>query len=87
MSFYTYNESHASEFDQETQSQLATLMQRFGTVQMKEIVESKEWCIRIETSVGEDESLRLTALGDTPYEAAVRLLRMVQHREDDQTAF
>lgn len=85
MSFFTYNESHASDFDQATQNQLAALIQRFGTVQLKEVVESKEWCIRIETIVGEDEPLRLAALGDTPYEAAVRLLRMVQLRDDDRS--
>lgn len=81
MSFFQYTEANRSQFDLVTQKQLAKLVQRFGVVEMREIVESKEWCIRVNAGI-DDEKLPLAALGDTAYDAAERLLRISQFRED-----
>ncbi len=81
MPFFKYSEENRSQFDLVTQKQLAKLVQRFGSVEMREIVESKEWCVRVTAGV-EGEELSLAALGDTAYDAAERLLRISQFRED-----
>lgn len=81
MSFFHYNEDNRSQFDLVTQKQLAKLVQRFGEVELREINESKEWCIRVYVGAT-GEKLPLAALGDTAYEAAERLLRISQFRDD-----
>ena len=83
MAFFQYNDESRSKFDLVTQKQLNKLAQKFGSVELREITTSKEWCVRIVTE-DDGESLPLAALGDTPYDAAERLLRISQFRDDAQ---
>lgn len=85
MPFFTYDDTNRSQFDLTTQKQINRLAQRFGRVELKEVTESSEWCIRV-TVNHKDEQFPLAALGDTPYDAALRLSRMVDPGTDESKA-
>ena len=80
MSFFVYDQTNRSQFDPPAQRQLDTLEQKFGKVEIREITTSKEWCVRIDIKLDDDDGYPLAALGDTPYEAASRLIRISQTR-------
>lgn len=76
MDFFPYDPS-SSKFDEPTRSLLALLGEKFGTVELREMSESAEWCIRITTVDQETkERLPLAALGETAFAAAGRLIRI-----------
>ena len=75
MDFFTYNDESKHQFDDFTQNLLAKLVEAYGSVELREIPESGEWCARIVVSEGGD-NLPLAALGETPFDAAKRLIRI-----------
>ena len=75
MDFFTYNENSKHQFDDFTQTLLAKLVDAYGKVELREIPESGEWCVRIVVTEGEDQ-LPLAALGETSFDAAKRLIRI-----------
>ena len=83
MAFFVYDDSTRSRFDLITQKQLNRVAAKFGKIELKELPESREWCIRVVIPDDDDEHLPLAALGDTAYEAAERMLRMVQSYGND----
>lgn len=83
MAFFVYDQQTRTKFDSATQKQLDRLAEKYQAVEIKEIVASSEWCVRIVVAAdgNADERLRLASLGDTAYTAAIRLSRMVQFEE------
>ena len=65
-------------FDAGTQAQLSKLASSCVSLEIREIKGSSEWCIRVTLIDKRDEELRLAALGDTVFEAAERMERMIQ---------
>lgn len=75
MSFFTYDEANRNDFDSDTQQRLDELVQHFGRVELKEVKESAEWCVRVVSESGMGK-LPLATLGSSLFEAAERLLRI-----------
>lgn len=72
-------------FDEPTHALLLQLADEFGTVDLREMAESAEWCVRIVTVEKETkERLPLAALGETPFAAAERLIRICGLRHPDK---
>lgn len=79
--FYPYTDQNRDQFNLATQKQLNLLLKRFGRVEIREIEKTKEWCVRI-VAGAEGERLPLAALGPSVYEAAERLTRISQFRDE-----
>ena len=75
MDFFTFNDATSNQFDEPAQKLLRTLAEVHGTVELRELTETNEWCVRVVTDY-EGDKLPLAALGDTPFEAANRLIRI-----------
>ena len=76
--FFVYDDKTRARFDLSTQKQLSRLANKHGTVEVCEIKSDSEWCVRIVFSPEQADPLRLAAIAPSPYEAAVRLWRMVE---------
>ena len=80
MAFFSYNLESRSRFDRSTQTQLNSLLDEFGAVELNE-VDSDQWCVRVTATGPDGEAYPLAAIGKSPSIAAQRLLRMIQIRE------
>jgi len=83
LGFQQYDPSTRGDFDEPTHTLLVRLASEFGTVEIREITESAEWCVRIFTPVADEKSIPLAALGETPFAAAHRLVRICGLRNSD----
>lgn len=76
MKFSVFNDQTRGQFDTYTQRVMTKLADAYGTVEFREIKDSSEWCVRV-TIVDElGESLPLASLGETPRDAAERMVRI-----------
>lgn len=78
MTFFPYDEHTRNKFDAGTQAQLSKLASTCISLELREISGSSEWCIRVTLIDKRGEELRLAALGDTVFDAAERMERMIQ---------
>lgn len=83
MVFFKYTPGNWSEFDSDTQDKLNELVKKFGVVEVGQVQDSDDWCVRVRAAAPDGENYPLAALGGTALEAAQRLLRMIQIRDDD----
>ena len=81
MAFFKYTEKTCNQFDQRTQAILDELVARFGIVELNQVRDSSEWCVRVMCFAPDGEQFPLAAIGASAFNAAQRLLRMVQFRE------
>ena len=76
MKFSAFNDETSGQFDPYTQNVLTKLADAYGLVEFREITASNEWCIRVSIRDELGESLPLAALGETPRDAAERMVRI-----------
>lgn len=82
MDFEQFDPLSHNDFDQPTHTLLVQLADAFGSVEFREIAKSVEWCVRVSTTVA-GECVPLAAMGETPFAAAERLVRMCGLRNPD----
>lgn len=76
MKFSAFNDETRDQFDAYTQSVMTKLANAYGSVEFREIIETNEWCVRVKIVDEMGEGLPLAALGDTPRDAAERMVRI-----------
>ena len=83
MAFFKYTQATQLQFDDDTRLKLDELVRRFGEVELNELKLTNQWCIRVQASAPDGDVYPLASLGNTALEAAQRLIRMMQFRQDD----
>lgn len=76
MNFVRYDESMHARFDLPTRRRMNELKAKYGEVEFKQMGPN-EYCIRITSKIG-NVSCPLAAIGETPYAAAERLMRLAR---------
>lgn len=83
MKFFPYDEDSRHNLDESTQAVLDRLASAYGLVELREIVGSNEWCVRVTIIDDTGEKLPLAALGSSVREAGERLIRICALGADD----